>query len=654
MPLHDLDRAVGPAEALLLEVDEGIGHHPLAVAALEVGGRQALLEHPQAQLGVLGDAPFRPSQLVQHAAPDHGHGAVLDDRVAVVAGDHADVEEALVLGVAEPLEGALVLVAVVLRRLHHGDPRVAEVRHHVPEPVGVDAVVGIDHRDHLDVRRHVAQGEVQRAGLEAFQRGDVEEAEALAQARAVRLDRLPDGRVAGVVVDHQDFVVRVVEAGKGVEGLLQQFRRLVVAGHVDRHLGPIGLRGGDRQEWPAPLARPDRLGQLVGLGEQHDDHPQRADAQQRADGQAEPGAVLLAVVVGDPHQHRGAGERDHGEEGPPALAQRGTVDQQQGEGEYREYRRGDGQGAPLGNRHHRPGEVELGLAVGVVDAPVGAHRAFGADLPGLVEGFDDEVAVAFAVERVGQAPQVDGLVRGCRLGAAAHAPVARPADLGEQQRLPREGGLEFARAFEHEVHRVGHRRGLPVGQDVGGDQVDVLRQFRVFAVDVPLFGGGHRNLDRRADPVEVGDQLFRRHLAAEQRLVADYHSHHARRLVGDADGAGDLGLVAGQVRAEPDAQADAQAERLGQRRDVAERALDRIGADAVGVPGDQFQVGAHLFGAGVAAALRVLVEAERREGEAGDAFRPVRYADRTVVQGPDAGEEGGQGDDDHQVEPDLA
>ena len=75
---------------------------------------------------------------------------------------------------------------------------------------------------------------------------------------------------------------------KGVEGLLQQFRRLVVAGHVDRHLGPIGLRGGDRQEWPAPLARPDRLGQFVGLGEQHDDHPQRADAQQRADGQAEP------------------------------------------------------------------------------------------------------------------------------------------------------------------------------------------------------------------------------------------------------------------------------------------------------------------------------------------------------------------------------
>ena len=61
----------------------------------------------------------------------------------------------------------------------------------LPEPVGVDAVVGVDHRDHLDVRRHVAQGEVQRAGLEAFQRGDVEEAEALAQARAVRLDRLP-------------------------------------------------------------------------------------------------------------------------------------------------------------------------------------------------------------------------------------------------------------------------------------------------------------------------------------------------------------------------------------------------------------------------------------------------------------------------------
>src|SRR5690606_21890084 len=83
--LHDLDGAVGPAEALLLVVDEGVRHQAAAEALVGVGRRVALLEHAQAQLGVFADGPVGPFQLVHHAAPDHGHGAVLDDRVAVVA-----------------------------------------------------------------------------------------------------------------------------------------------------------------------------------------------------------------------------------------------------------------------------------------------------------------------------------------------------------------------------------------------------------------------------------------------------------------------------------------------------------------------------------------------------------------------------------------
>lgn len=115
MVLDDLDGAVGPAEALLLEVDEGVGHQALAVAVVGVGGGQAFLEHAQAQFGVLADAPLGPAQFFQHTAPGHGHGAVLDDRVTVVAGDHTDVEEALVFAVAQLLEGAFVLVTVILR-----------------------------------------------------------------------------------------------------------------------------------------------------------------------------------------------------------------------------------------------------------------------------------------------------------------------------------------------------------------------------------------------------------------------------------------------------------------------------------------------------------------------------------------------------------
>ena len=325
--LDDLDGAIGPAEALLLEVDEGVRHQALAVAVVGVGRRQAFFEHTQAQFGVFADAPFGPAQFFQHRAPGHGHGAVLDDRVTVVAGDHANVEKALVLAVAQLLERAFVLVAVVLRRLHHGNFRVGEVRHHVLEPVAVDAVVRVDHRDHFGVLGGVRDQVVQRATLETGQGRDVEELETLAEFLAVGLQRLPHGRVLGVVVDHQHFVVGVVQCGQGIEGLLHHLGRLVVARHMHRHLGPVGAVGLHRQELAAALVYPYRLGQFVGFGQQHDEHAQRAKGQQHAHGQAEPGAVLLAVVVGDPHQHRPAQEGDEGEEGTAALTQGRAIDE---------------------------------------------------------------------------------------------------------------------------------------------------------------------------------------------------------------------------------------------------------------------------------------------------------------------------------------
>jgi hypothetical protein len=72
-------------------------------------------------------------------------------------------------------------------------------------------IVRVDDGDHLGPRVGLAQREVERAGLEARERVDVEEAEALAEAGAVRLDRLPDRRVLGVVVDHQDLEARIVQ-----------------------------------------------------------------------------------------------------------------------------------------------------------------------------------------------------------------------------------------------------------------------------------------------------------------------------------------------------------------------------------------------------------------------------------------------------------
>ncbi|MCY1418106.1 hypothetical protein D9M71_336540 [compost metagenome] len=111
---------------------------------------------------------------------------------------------------------------------------------------------------------------------------------------------------------------------------------------------------------------------------------------------------MLAVVVTDPDQHRTAQKGNEGQEGAAALAQRRAVDQQQGQGQHGQHHRTNGQDAPLRNGDHWPFEVEFLLAGEVEHTPIGANGAFVADLPRLVEGFDDEVVIALAVKLVDQ------------------------------------------------------------------------------------------------------------------------------------------------------------------------------------------------------------------------------------------------------------
>ena len=80
------------------------------------------------------------------------HGAVLNDRVTFVAGDHPDMEEAAVLGLAHGLEKALMAVAVVLRGLHDRDVGIVKQRDQFAQPGRLDLVVAVDHADHLGGR----------------------------------------------------------------------------------------------------------------------------------------------------------------------------------------------------------------------------------------------------------------------------------------------------------------------------------------------------------------------------------------------------------------------------------------------------------------------------------------------------------------------
>ncbi|MEJ1969874.1 MAG: hypothetical protein WDN03_14750 [Rhizomicrobium sp.] len=159
---------------------------------------------------------------------------MLDDGVVLVALDHADLEEAAIFLIGHRLEDAFARVAVVLRPLDQGDFGRGEERQRPAQPERFDLVVAVDHRD-ID-RCGIGQPKrlVERPGLEPDHVVVVEEAEPLAQRRAMRLDRRPGRRVRRVVVQHDDFEIVVVEARQRIQRRHHHGRRLVVAGHVDR------------------------------------------------------------------------------------------------------------------------------------------------------------------------------------------------------------------------------------------------------------------------------------------------------------------------------------------------------------------------------------------------------------------------------------
>src|SRR3954452_1550672 len=127
--LEDLHRAIGPAESLRLIRREAVRHKALTKAVRHINRFIARFEQAEAQFGVFGDAPLTPAaDFDQSRLADQGHGAVLNDRVALVPLDHADLEEALVFPVAHGLEGVTVPVAIVLRRLDETDLPALEVR----------------------------------------------------------------------------------------------------------------------------------------------------------------------------------------------------------------------------------------------------------------------------------------------------------------------------------------------------------------------------------------------------------------------------------------------------------------------------------------------------------------------------------------------
>ena len=132
----DLEAAIGPAVALLLERLVGVGQQAVPVTLVGVVRQPALLHDGEAEIAVLADGVAGPAAGAVHGgAADQAHGAVDDDRIGLVALDHADVEEPGIFAVHDVVHHRAVAVTVVLRRLHQSDARIGEGRHEILQPV---------------------------------------------------------------------------------------------------------------------------------------------------------------------------------------------------------------------------------------------------------------------------------------------------------------------------------------------------------------------------------------------------------------------------------------------------------------------------------------------------------------------------------------
>ena len=232
-----------------------------------------------------------------------GHGAVLDDRVVLVALDHADVEEAAIFLIRHRLEQALAA-----RRDNPAAPAPARCRRREQRQArGAASTARPDSRCRSRRYRSAPRiGElqrlVQRAGLEALHVVHVEEAEARAQRGAMRLDRPPHRLVRRVVVEDDDFEIVVVEPRQRDRASRSPSAAARCStAHGSRR---AALLPGSRTRMCAALDAPQARGQLDafgqddGAGEQHQRH-HRADHQRDRRGSIY-SSVLASISASSP------------------------------------------------------------------------------------------------------------------------------------------------------------------------------------------------------------------------------------------------------------------------------------------------------------------------------------------------------------------
>lgn len=260
-----LDAALGPAQPLLVEAAEGLGHQdPRQRARLVADDPAAHLQLP-ADVDVFGEHVVAPvAHLFQRMLAEHHHHARHRQQPAVHllgALDQADDGRELAHLHAPQQRGARADARVAR---HRADGRVLQqVPDHPGDGIHVQDRIAVDAHQVLGIGHLGGGGQADRLALV----GRLVDHHQL-RIPVGQLIQALAGAVAAAVVDGDDDVVGIAHAGQ-VADHLPHVGLLVVAGHDDRHPGVV-LPPEQNERIPYPLRAPLQQEEV----QQPADHPE--------------------------------------------------------------------------------------------------------------------------------------------------------------------------------------------------------------------------------------------------------------------------------------------------------------------------------------------------------------------------------------------
>ena len=352
---------------------------------------------------------------------------------------------------------------------------------------------------------------------------------------------------------------------------------------------------------------------------------------------AEPVAFVKHLVGAHAQQDPASG-RGHGDREPRCQwrRRRPALQRDQGYGEDADAKQQPARHLQLPERivaDGHPGRI-FQLAFGPVEQPpVTADRSFPAALPRLVIGLekiDAKIVLSRPLENLGNETR---LIDAGSQRAVAHPPMAWPAGFADQNLLAGKGCRHLlANVIDMRGRIFGARRNvLPIRQEMGGDEIDILAHFAVTQPEFPDIGVGHRHVHARFDRADDLPQVGDGHLAAQQHFAADDdRGDRAGMILHQRDrNVGELGVLRA-IASDPDAEQHLQSDPGRKLGHLVEPVVDGIGADTFGDLGQLRQILRDLLRTDdQRRIMRRLIAPERRVG---NALQLRRIIDRRARQ----------------------